>query len=170
MPAPVCRSGSWKFTNQPNSRIADGASYLGDSSRYDWSVSYGGEFSFHDDYGLLKMDPRTSKFGTVLSSTNYVWYGNIKATMKTARGAGVVTAFILMSDVKDEVDFEWLGHKLGRTETNYYWQGVKKCKYQVPDTIPLQSPQPAWLSYFFLRLNVTCFILHLLLSTTNRVG
>ncbi|KAI5813631.1 cell wall glucanase [Pyronema omphalodes] len=126
MPAPVCRSGSWKFTNQLGPRIASGATYLGDSSRFDWTVGYGGEFAFQDDYALLKMDPQTSRYGTVLSSTNYVWYGNVKATLKTARGAGVVTAFILMSDVKDEVDFEWLGYDLGRTETNFYWQGEKK--------------------------------------------
>ncbi|KAI5789597.1 hypothetical protein FPQ18DRAFT_391660 [Pyronema domesticum] len=55
---------------------------------------------FQEDYALLQMNPRTSKSGTVLSSTNYVWHENIKATIKTARGAGVVTAFILMSNVE----------------------------------------------------------------------
>jgi beta-glucanase (GH16 family) len=71
------------------------------------------------------MDPNTWKAGTVLSSTHYVWYGNIKATMKTSRGAGVITAFILMSNMKDEVDFEWVGVRLGTTETNYYFNGIE---------------------------------------------
>jgi beta-glucanase (GH16 family) len=86
---------------------------------------------------MRSFNPQTSKSGTVLSSTNYVCYGNIKATMRTARYAGVVTAFILIPEVKDEVNFEWLGHKLGCIETNYYWQGVKKCKYQNPIFLPL---------------------------------
>jgi beta-glucanase (GH16 family) len=35
-----------------------------------------------------------------------------------------VTAFILLSDVKDEIDYEWVGADLTNVQTNYYWQGV----------------------------------------------
>lgn len=62
--------------------------------------------------------------GTVLSSTHYVWYGNIKATLKTSKGAGVVSAFIMMSDMKDEIDYEWIGVDLDTVQTNYYYQGI----------------------------------------------
>lgn len=44
--------------------------------------------------------------------------------MKTSRGAGVVTAFILMSDVKDEIDFEFIGTDIQTTQSNFYWQGT----------------------------------------------
>jgi len=37
----------------------------------------------------------------------------------------VVTAFIMMSDAKDEIDYEWVGVELNTTQTNYYWQGVE---------------------------------------------
>jgi beta-glucanase (GH16 family) len=33
-------------------------------------------------------------------------YGTVTARMKTGKWAGVVTAFITMSDVKDEIDWE----------------------------------------------------------------
>ncbi|KAI9684171.1 MAG: hypothetical protein M1829_003441 [Trizodia sp. TS-e1964] len=62
--------------------------------------------------------------GTVLASTAYVWYGKISAKLKTSRGAGVVTAFILLSDDKDEIDFEFVGTQLTTAQTNYYSQGV----------------------------------------------
>ena len=69
-----------------------------------------------------------STVGTLLMSAHYVWYGKIKATMKTSQGAGVVTAFILMSDMKDEIDFEFVGTEMNTVQTNYYFQGITDCK------------------------------------------
>jgi beta-glucanase (GH16 family) len=68
--------------------------------------------------------------GTLLASTHYVWYGKITAKLKTSRGAGVVTAFILLSDVKDEIDFEFVGVELDTAQTNFYFQGITNCKRQ----------------------------------------
>lgn len=65
--------------------------------------------------------------GTLLASAAYVWYGKISATLKTSRGAGVVTAFILLSDVKDEIDFEFIGADLQTAQSNYYFQGITNC-------------------------------------------
>lgn len=62
--------------------------------------------------------------GTLLASTTYMWYGNVQAKFKTSRGQGVVTAFILLSDIKDEIDYEFVGVELETAQTNYYWQGV----------------------------------------------
>jgi len=53
-----------------------------------------------------------------------MWYGNVKATFKTSRGQGVVTAFILLSDVKDEIDYEFVGADLESAQSNYYFQGI----------------------------------------------
>lgn len=67
--------------------------------------------------------------GTLLASTSYVWYGQVSATLKTSRGRGVVTAFILLSDVKDEIDFEFVGADLNVAQSNYYFQGITNCKF-----------------------------------------
>ncbi|KAI0399166.1 glycoside hydrolase family 16 protein [Xylaria palmicola] len=118
VPAPVCedRTMSMKDT----SRIVDVSKYLGDPSKADW-VSQGIPLTYNDNV-LLTMPP--SSVGTVLASTVYMWYGNVKARMKTSKDAGVVTAFILLSDVKDEIDYEWVGTELDIAQTNFYFQGI----------------------------------------------
>lgn len=98
--------------------------YLGDASTTDW-VSDGNALIYENNL-LLTMAPDT--VGTVISTASYMWYGNVKATLKTSRDAGVVTAFILFSDVRDEIDYEFVGTELTTAQTNYYWQGVPDCK------------------------------------------
>lgn len=100
--------------------IVDVSEYLGDPSQADW-VSQGEPIPYNGNV-LLTMPPRS--VGTVLATTVNIWYGTIKARLRTSRGAGVVTAFILLSDVKDEIDYEFVGTQLETAQTNYYWQGV----------------------------------------------
>jgi beta-glucanase (GH16 family) len=83
------------------------------------------------------MAPNT--VGTVLASSRYVWYGSISATMKTSRGAGVVSAFILLSDVKDEIDYEFIGVELETAQTNYYFQGITDCTSSTQSDIHQQQ-------------------------------
>lgn len=118
VPEPVCVSKTIKMDSKDN--IVDVSKYLGDSTKADW-VAQGTPVPFNGNM-LLTMPPNTA--GTVLASTNYIWYGNVKAKVKTGRGAGVVTAFILLSDVKDEIDYEWVGTELDIAQTNYYFQGI----------------------------------------------
>lgn len=47
--------------------------------------------------------------GPTLNATTYIRYGKISATIKSAGTGGSVTAFILMADGGDEIDFEFLG-------------------------------------------------------------
>ncbi|KAF4453320.1 murein transglycosylase [Fusarium austroafricanum] len=118
VPAPVCEDRKMKMNSLDS--IVDIGKYLGDSSKADW-VAQGEPLVFKDNV-LLTM-PKDS-VGTLLSSTVYMWYGNVKARFKTSRGAGVITAFILFSDVKDEIDYEFVGTELGDAQTNYYFQGI----------------------------------------------
>ncbi|KAH7122038.1 concanavalin A-like lectin/glucanase domain-containing protein [Dactylonectria estremocensis] len=118
MPAPVCKDRT--LTMNSLDRVSDVGDYLGNSTEADWMSS--GEPVLYNGNTLLTMAKDTS--GTVLSSTVYMWYGNVKARLKTSRGAGVVTAFILFSDVKDEIDFEFIGVDLETAQTNYYFQGI----------------------------------------------
>lgn len=101
-------------------RITSNAKYLGDASTTDWVMD--GQAVIYNDNVLLTMAPDT--VGTVLATSSYLWYGNVKATLKTSRGQGVVTAFILLSDVKDEIDYEFVGVDLETAQTNYYFQGI----------------------------------------------
>lgn len=121
VPAPVCKSKTYKMDS--TDRIMDIGKYLGDPEKADWMSQ--GEAVAHNGYTLLTMPPKS--VGTVLASTTYMWYGSVKVRMKTSRGKGVVTAFILMSDVKDEIDYEWVGTQLTTSQTNYYFQGIPDC-------------------------------------------
>ena len=123
MAAPVCQSKDYKLDSLDD--IMPNTKYLGDASKANW-VSSGTAVAYNGDSVLLTMAPST--VGTLLTSTHYVWYGKISATMTTSRGQGVVTAFILMSDVKDEVDFEFVGDDVTSAQSNYYYQGITDCK------------------------------------------
>lgn len=118
VPAPVCKSGTYTFENMD--RITSKSKYLGDASKTDWVMD--GQALIHNKNALLTMAPDT--VGTLLASSTYMWYGNVKAKFKTSRGKGVVTAFILLSDVKDEIDYEFVGVDLQTAQTNYYFQGI----------------------------------------------
>ncbi|KAK5635970.1 hypothetical protein RRF57_011682 [Xylaria bambusicola] len=118
VPAPVCQDKTMSMKD--TSGIVDVSDYLGDPSKADW-VSQGIPLTYNGNV-ILTMPPNS--VGTVLASTVYMWYGTVKARMKTSKDAGVVTAFILLSDVKDEIDYEWVGTELDIAQTNYYFQGI----------------------------------------------
>nr|POE62853.1 putative glycosidase crf2 [Quercus suber] len=117
--APVCSGSNFALNGLDD--ITPNTYYLGDPSKANW-VSSGTPAPYNDGSVLLTMAPNT--VGTLLTSTHYVWYGKISATLTTSQGAGVVTAFILMSDVKDEIDFEFVGTDLLSAQSNYYFQGI----------------------------------------------
>ncbi|KAL6253078.1 putative glycosidase CRH2 [Rhinocladiella similis] len=118
VPAPVCQSQTYNFDNLDG--IVSNTKYLGDASKADWVSS--GQPLEYDGSVLLTMAEGT--VGTLLASTHYVWYGKVSAKLSTAAGAGVVTAFILLGDSKDEIDFEFIGVELESAQTNFYSQGV----------------------------------------------
>lgn len=122
VPAPVCQSKTYNFDNLD--AVVSNTKYLGDASKADWVSS--GEPLSHNGQVLLTMAEGT--VGTLLASTHYVWYGKTTAKFSTGAGAGVVTAFILLGDSKDEIDFEFVGVELTSAQTNFYSQGITNCK------------------------------------------
>lgn len=115
-PAPICQSGDHTFNNQD--RIVKNTKYLGDADAADFVVN--NDILSYDDSILLTMSNGST--GTVLTSTRAIWYGKVSATLKTSRTQGVVSSFILMSGVRDEIDYEFIGSFLETAQTNYYWQ------------------------------------------------
>jgi beta-glucanase (GH16 family) len=121
VPEPVCESKTYTFSSMDGITSKD--TYLGDPSTTDWVMD--GQAVIYDDTVLLTMAPNT--VGTVLASSIYLWYGNVQARFRTSRGQGVVTAFILLSDVKDEIDYEFVGVELTTAQSNFYSQGIPDC-------------------------------------------
>ncbi|KAJ5130995.1 Glycoside hydrolase family 16 CRH1 predicted [Penicillium bovifimosum] len=117
-PMPMCRSKTYNWDNLDNSITQD--KYLGNSSSADWT--YSGKVKTED--GNLIMTMPAKSVGVLFANNHYIWYGKVSGKIKSSRGKGVVTAFILLSDVKDEIDYEFVGADLTAVQTNYYWQGV----------------------------------------------
>ncbi|KAK3944388.1 concanavalin A-like lectin/glucanase domain-containing protein [Diplogelasinospora grovesii] len=139
VPAPVCQSKVYPMDSLD--RIVDVGNYLGDPSKADWVAQ--GEPVLYNNNVLLTMPPHS--VGTVLATSDYLWYGNVKAKLKTSRDAGVVTAFILLSDVKDEIDYEFVGTELTIAQTNYYFQGIPN--YDNSANISLSDTYNNWHEY-----------------------
>ncbi|CCH44571.1 Xyloglucan endotransglucosylase/hydrolase protein 20 [Wickerhamomyces ciferrii] len=116
---PICKNITTTFENGIDG-LVDEDKFLGDPEDGDWI--YNGYVDSYDDSLLLAMPNQSS--GTVLSSSRYVWFGKISATLKTSHLQGVVTAFILFSNAQDEIDFEFIGSELTTVESNYYYQAV----------------------------------------------
>ncbi|EAW11474.1 putative cell wall glucanase (Utr2) [Aspergillus clavatus NRRL 1] len=119
VPEPTCQSKTYKGWSNLDG-FAENTKYLGDASKSDWV--YSGYPKIEDGNLLLTM-PKES-VGTLIANNHYLWYGKITAKVKSSRGAGVVTGFILMSDTKDEIDYEFVGADLTNVQTNFYFQGV----------------------------------------------
>jgi hypothetical protein len=124
VPNPVCQTKDYKLKSKDD--IQDISAYLGDATKANW-VASGKPVVYNNNAILLTMAPDT--VGTLMASTHYVWYGKISATLTTSQGAGVVTAFIMMSDVRDEIDFEFVGTDTDHVQSNYYSQGITNCQY-----------------------------------------
>lgn len=116
-PAPSCDSDKFDLSMD---QVVTIDKYLGDASTGNWVAS--GQPEEYGDGILLTLAQDTS--GTLLASSHYVWYGTIEAKFTTSQGKGVVTAFIMMSDVRDEIDFEFVGVDIYDAQTNFYSQGV----------------------------------------------
>ena len=52
----------------------------------------------------------------------------------TSKWPGVVSAAIAMSDVKDEIDWEWTGKSLNDAQTNVWFLGVANCEWRLAKT------------------------------------
>ncbi|KAI6029648.1 glycoside hydrolase family 16 protein [Pisolithus microcarpus] len=123
-PSPICHAAN--YTLSDTSRILSNYTYFnGNASEYDWVVQQGSIFNTTSDgEPAIALTLTENNGGTLLSSTRYVHYGLITARLKTGRWAGVVTAFITMSSIKDEIDWEFPGNATTEGQTNYFWQGV----------------------------------------------
>jgi len=125
-PEPLCQNNQFTFADQ--SRILSNSTLFdGNSSTYDWVLDKGTIQNNNGDVALILTE---TNGGTRLSSTRYVYYGTITARLKTGRWDGVVTAFITMSDIRDEIDWEWPGSNTTTAQSNFFWQGVIPNKTQ----------------------------------------
>ncbi|KAJ7118681.1 glycoside hydrolase family 16 protein [Mycena crocata] len=120
-PNPVCKNAVHTFTD--NSRVINATFFDGNASTYDFTLESGNIMNTNTSGGELAMLLTEANGGTRISTTRYMHYGTATVRMKTGRWAGVVTAFITMSNIKDEIDWEFPGNTTTEGQSNYFWQG-----------------------------------------------
>ncbi|GAA6013381.1 hypothetical protein JCM8202_003126 [Rhodotorula sphaerocarpa] len=122
-PVPACQSANYTFADA--SRIQQNATaWDGDASKYDFTLDTldGSKPSIvANDELILTLTENGG--GTKVSTTRSVLYGTISASVKTVGAPGVVTAFITMSGVKDEIDIEWTTNDTSSWDSNWFWEG-----------------------------------------------
>jgi len=103
----------------------NGTTFDGNSTLYEWTADQGSPLNTNNNGGelalILTQDSRAPT-GSRVSTTEYVLYGTITATLKTGKWPGIVTAFITMSNVKDEIDWEFTGVN-GKAQSNFFFEG-----------------------------------------------
>lgn len=122
---PICQNSTYTFPDL--SSVVKAETYDGNSTKYAWTIDGGTPLNTNKNGGELALILTETNNGTRLSSTKYVHYGTITATVKTGRWAGVVTAFITMSNVKDEIDWEWPGANTTEGQSNFFFEGHVDC-------------------------------------------
>ncbi|KAL4731292.1 transglycosylase [Fusarium chlamydosporum] len=58
-----------------------------------------------------------------IQSKWYMFFGRLEVHMKAAPGTGVVSSIVFLSDILDEIDWEFLGGDSGQVQTNFYAKG-----------------------------------------------
>ncbi|KAJ6608674.1 concanavalin A-like lectin/glucanase domain-containing protein [Mycena sp. CBHHK59/15] len=120
-PGPLCKSTKYTF-NDASRVLTNSTLNDGDATKYDWVVD-GGAVSVSN--GELSMLLTETNNGVRLSSTRFVHYGTLTATIsETGRWNGVVAGFVTMSNIRDEIDWEFPGAATTQGQTNYFWQGL----------------------------------------------
>jgi len=145
-PNPICKDATYKFPDNALSNVLSNVTlYDGNATAHDFVLEKGNIFNTNQNGGELVMTLTESNGGTRLSSTRYMHYGTISAMIRTGKWAGVVTAFITMSDAKDEIDWEWPGAQVTEAQTNYFWLG--KANYSATQGTTVNGLTDTYVNY-----------------------
>ncbi|KAJ1554353.1 hypothetical protein HK096_003962, partial [Nowakowskiella sp. JEL0078] len=127
-----CVSGNYTFAQSKLFAVPIGqnVSTLNlNPNQYDFSIDYGSANTVFDAANnaiTLKITKGTSAQGdgVRLSTTRYIYYGKFTASFSAAAVPGAVTAFITMSDVHDEIDYEVVGSNTASIQSNIFYRGI----------------------------------------------
>lgn len=76
----------------------------------------------YGDNGLEFTVAKKGDTPTVVSKF-YIFWGSVSVVMRTAKGQGIISTIVLLSDDRDEVDWEMMGGNATYAESNYFGKG-----------------------------------------------
>jgi hypothetical protein len=80
-----------------------------------------GEVGYGDN-GLEFTVAKKGDMPTVISNF-YIFWGSVSVVMRAAKGQGIISTIVLLSDDLDEVDWEMMGGNATFAESNYFGKG-----------------------------------------------
>ncbi|EPQ29634.1 uncharacterized protein PFL1_02853 [Pseudozyma flocculosa PF-1] len=122
LPNPVCQSQSMaiKSSDYNNTDLFTPIlDYNGDPTLSPFTLD-SGSLGAGPEGVLLEM---TIERQAKISTTRYFLYGTVTATLRHQARQGLVATMITMSDIKDEIDWEFTTANSGETLTNYFKMG-----------------------------------------------
>ncbi|KAI4145259.1 MAG: hypothetical protein L6R39_003876 [Caloplaca ligustica] len=79
--------------------------------------------------------------------TNFkFFFGRVEFVVKAAKGTGIVSSMVLLSDDLDEIDWEFLGGATSTVQTNYFGKGYTG-SYNRSTTPAVANPQSTFYTY-----------------------
>lgn len=121
--APTASTSTNLFPACPDDPALAGTySYSYGGAAPDFKTTAGTDVILYEDSSCIfrvekKLDAPT------IASNFYIMFGHLEVVMKAANGGGIVSSVILQSDDLDEVDWEWVGSKMGEAQSNYFGKG-----------------------------------------------
>lgn len=87
------------------------------------------------DYENVTLGPNGAAFtfakrydAPYMWTAKYLFFGHVEVVMKCAKGTGVISSAVLLSDDLDEIDYEFSGNNFARgqgtAQTNYFGKGI----------------------------------------------
>ncbi|CAO1637470.1 unnamed protein product [Sympodiomycopsis kandeliae] len=118
---PTCQNQHIDFTSNQRPYVAL-STYQGDPSQAPLTLDSGSVRTSSEGI-IMELSKANQAEGTVLSTTRYLYYGEISAVMKHNNQNGIVSAFITMSPTYDEIDYEFTTSDEKQVQTNFFWTG-----------------------------------------------
>lgn len=75
-----------------------------------------------------------------------IFFGTVEVFLKAARGQGIVSSIVIQSDVRDEIDWEWIGGNETHVQTNYFGKG-NTTSYDRDEWHPVNTPMDLFHNY-----------------------
>jgi beta-glucanase (GH16 family) len=114
------------------------------------NASWSGAAYTHISYGSNGAEflIDTNKQAPTIQTDFYFLFGRVDVTMRASPGTGIISSVVLLSDVLDEIDWEFVGGDNAQVQSNFFGKG-NTTSYDRVKYLPVSNPQENWHTYSF---------------------
>jgi beta-glucanase (GH16 family) len=114
------------------------------------NASWSGAAYTHISYGSNGAEflIDAQKQAPTIQTDFYFLFGRVDVTMRASPGTGIISSVVLLSDVLDEIDWEFVGGDNAQVQSNFFGKG-NTTSYDRVKYLPVSNPQENWHTYSF---------------------